>query len=74
MYNGLKKLVDNCSFDIAVGKEGLIKEKNVDLEKLISLLLEAMDVMKTHLILFKTMKTTKVSSAEFNKFMRLFEK
>lgn len=74
MYNGLKKLVDHCSFDVSIGKENLIKQKNVDLEKLISLLLEAIDIMKTHLVLFKTMKNTKVSISEFNKFMKLFEK
>jgi hypothetical protein len=47
-YNSLKKLVDNCSFEISIGKESLVKEKNVDLDKLISLLIEGLNLMKTH--------------------------
>ena len=56
-YNSLKKLIDNTAFDIEVGEDGLLKQKQVDLPRLYAVLNEARMTMKVHFYIMKRIRT-----------------
>lgn len=72
-YNSLKQVVDNCSFLIEIGEDGLIKEKLVDLERLNHILIEAKASMKIHYYLHKRLKYGSISKKIFLEGMEQFE-
>lgn len=40
-YNTLKNIVDNCSFDVEMGDDGLVRDKSVHLDKLYGIVNDA---------------------------------
>lgn len=72
-YNCLKKVVDNCAFDVGVGEDEILKEKHVELERLNAVLVEAKMTMKVQYFLSKKIKTGSISKADFLDGFQLFE-
>ena len=65
-YNTLKTVIDNCSFDVEMGDDGLVRDKSVHLNKLFGIVNDAKQQMKVNLILSEEMLHQKhVSIEEF---------
>lgn len=39
-YNSLKTIVDNCSFEVEVDEDGLVRDKTISLPKLYGVLMD----------------------------------
>jgi hypothetical protein len=66
-------VVDNCSFDIEIGEDGLIKQKQVDLERLDAILNEGRMMMKVQFYVQKRIKHGPMSQKDFLQGIELFE-
>jgi len=64
-YNSLKKLIDNTAFEIEIGEDGLLKEKQVDLVRLNAILNEARMTMKVQFFIVKKIKHAQLSQVVF---------